>query len=134
MAKKPTTLQKRVARKIIENAHLPEPLTSGEIVESSGYGESMKKNPQVIINSDGVRQELINLGFTEENAKSVVGKILLNEEAEDRDRLKAASEVFKVHGTYAPEKSVNVNVEVKPSDPKAKALAEEYESKLKEGL
>ncbi len=50
--------QKRVAKLIIENTNLDEPKTGGEIVESSGYGVSMKKNPQVVLNSDGVKEEL----------------------------------------------------------------------------
>ncbi len=113
--------QKRVAKLIIENTNLDEPKTGGEIVESSGYGVSMKKNPQVVLNSDGVKEELEILGFTEHNAKTVVTEILLNTKIKPETRINAAKEVFKVHGSYAPDKSVNININQKsidPTDPK----------------
>lgn len=116
-----TIRQKRVAKLIIENTKLDIPKTGGEIVASSGYGVSMKKNPQVIINSDGVREALEEQGFSEDNAKRVVKQILNSETAEPNARLKAADMVFKVHGSYAPDKNINVNVDtntVDPSDPK----------------
>jgi hypothetical protein len=120
----PTIRQKRVAKAIIENVKLDNPKTGGEIVESSGYGVSMKKNPQVVLNSDGVQEALEDYGFTEDNAKRVVQEILLDEEVEANSRLKAADMVFKVKGTYAPEKSVNLNIVQEPSD-KVKKLTDE---------
>lgn len=119
----PRIKQRKVAQKLIENVKLAKPLTAGEIVESSGYGPSMKKNPQVVINSQGVKEALEEYGFTEDNAKKVVAKILLNDDTEPNARLKAADQVFKVHGSYAPEKSVNLNVEVEAS-PEVKGLTE----------
>ena len=107
-----TQRQKRVARKLIENAISDNPITHGEIVESSGYGISMKKNPQVIINSQGVQEELKNLGFHEDNAKKVVGEILDDLTVEPQHRLKAAEQVFKVSGSYAAEKHVNVTLQI----------------------
>lgn len=108
----PTTRQKRVAKLIIENATLDKPLTGGEIVENSGYGVSMKKNPQVILGSEGVKEALNDYGFNEDNAKKVVAKILLKEDAQDKDRLKAADMVFDVHGSKAPQKHININTNV----------------------
>ena len=107
-----TLKQRRVAKLIIENATLDKPKTGGEIVESSGYGVSMKKNPQVVLNSDGVKEVLEESGFTEDNAKQVVSDIMLNEKVDPNTRLKATDQVFKVQGTYAPEKSVSLNIEV----------------------
>ena len=37
---------------------------------------------------------------------------MLNKNTEPSARLKATDQVFKVQGTYAPEKSVSVNIEV----------------------
>ena len=99
-----TTKQKRVAKLIIENTKLDKPLTDGEIVENSGYGVSMKKNAFVVLESEGVKEELEAQGFTEENAMKVVQEIMLNEKVEPNARLKATDQVFKVRGTYAPEK------------------------------
>ena len=117
----PTIKQKRVAKLIIENSTLDNPLTGGEIVENSGYGVSMKKNPQVVLNSEGVGEELKTQGFTEENAKKVVQEIMLDPLKDSNARLKATDQVFKVHGSYAPDKNININMNVKsidPSDPK----------------
>lgn len=41
---------------------------------------------------------------------------------------------YKIKGTYAPEKNVNLNVDIDTKDPKAIALAKEYEERLKQGL
>ena len=109
-----------MAELIVENATLDNPLTGGEIVESSGYGVSMKKNPQVVLNSDGVKETLEEYGFTEGNAKMVVADIMLNEKVDAGARLKATDQVFKVQGSYAPEKSVNLNIEV-PSEYREKS-------------
>ena len=99
-----TIRQKRIAKLIVENAHLDKPLNAGEIVKKGSYSKSMQIKPSVVIKSEGVIEELAILGFTENNAKNVVAEILLNPDAEDNARLKAADQVFKVHGTYAAEK------------------------------
>ena len=127
----PSRRQKRVAEKIVETAHLSNPPTGGEIVESSGYGPSMKKNPQVVLNSQGVKDALNDLGFSEDNAKKVVAKILLNEESKDHDRLDAADKVFKIHGSYAPEKQMNLNLNVERSED-IKALTERLNALYRE--
>lgn len=114
--------QQRVARLVIKNSTLDKPLTGGEIVASSGYGVSMKKNPQVILKSKGVQEALREQGFTEDNAKKVVESIMLNEKVDASARLKATNQVFKVHGSYAPEKheslnrNINIDVRTKSND------------------
>lgn len=57
-----------------------------------------------------IQEELAKLGFDSNNAKRVVGEILNDETAKKADRLMAADKVFKVHGDFAPEKNINVNV------------------------
>lgn len=95
-----TIKQKRVANLIIENMTLDKPMTGGEIVESSGYGVSMKKNPQVVLESDGVKEELELAGFSLSNAKRVVTEIMLDDKQKAEARLKATDQVFKVHHAY----------------------------------
>lgn len=100
-----TQRQKKLAKAIVENASLDKPLNAGQLLESSGYSKSSAEaSPGVIIEQKGVQDELQMLGFTEENAKRVVQQIMLDEEADKNSRLKAADMVFKVKGTYAPEK------------------------------
>ena len=112
-----TLKQKEVAKAIIANSTLDKPLLGSEIVENSGYGVSMKKNPQVILNSEGVKQALAEYGFNEDNAKMVVTDIMMNEETDANTRLKATDQVFKIHGSYAAEKSINLNMNMKSIDP-----------------
>lgn len=126
-----TVKQKRVAKKVIENITSDKPLTGGEIVANSGYGPSMKKNPQVILNSEGVKKELIRNGFDPEEAKRVVAEILVGGE-NDMVKIKAADMIFKVHGTYAPEKHANLNIEVPLTGDALDAAEEAYERALKQ--
>lgn len=41
---------------------------------------------------------------------------------------------YKVKGSYAPDRSINLNVEAEITNPKARELAEKYEEELKKGL
>ena len=106
-----TIRQERVAQLIIENAKLDKPLNGGELLEKVRYGK-ISKQPSRILKSKGVKEVLKKSGFTEDNAKNVVQKIMLDEDIEPNARLKATDQVFKVEGSYAPEKSVNLNIEV----------------------
>ena len=112
-----TTKQKRVAKLIIENSKIDKPLTGGQMLEKVGYSKSMQTaKVSDVLESEGVKEELNNLGFTEENAKRVVQEIMLDETKDPNARLKASDMVFKVHGSYAPDKSVNVNINQKSLD------------------
>ena len=106
-----TIRQERVAQLIIENAKLDNPLNGGAMLEKVRYGK-ISKQPSRILKSKGVKEVLKKSGFTEDNAKNVVQKIMLDEDIEPNARLKATDQVFKVEGSYAPEKSVNLNIEV----------------------
>ena len=59
-----------------------------------------------------IQKELDVLGFNSNRAKSVVVEVLNDENEEGGTRLKAASEVFKVLGDYAPEKSIRATVDI----------------------
>ena len=110
-----TQRQKKVAELLVKNSTLDNPLNMGEIVEKSRYSQSMVIKPSQVINSIGVQKELEVLGFNEVNAKQVVSEIMLNPETDANTRLKATDQVFKVQGTYAPDKTINVNVEIESS-------------------
>jgi hypothetical protein len=110
-----TTRQKKVAKLVVDNLTLDKPLTGGQILEKTGYAPGVVKNPRDILDSQGVKEELKNYGFDPEKAKEVVAEILIAGE-NDSVKLKAADMIFKVHSTYAPEKSINLNVNVEPSD------------------
>ncbi len=55
-----------------------------------------------------MQEELENLGFDAESAKKVVTNIL--KRGKEENRLKAAQEIFKVTGSYAPDKHLNMTI------------------------
>lgn len=106
-----TVKQKKVAKALVENLSTDKPLPIGQVLKSVGYGTGLQTQPKRVLESEGVLQELAILGFDEQTAKGVVSEILTDETNEPKDRLKAAEMVFKVHGTFAPEKSININAQ-----------------------
>lgn len=112
----PTQRQKKVAKLIIENSTVDKPLTGGQMLAKVGYSESMQTaKVNDVLESEGVKEALADYGFTEDNAKQVVASILLDENKDPNSRLKASDMIFKVHGTYAPEKNINLNIDAEPS-------------------
>lgn len=101
----PRPRQRKLAKLLIENQLSDNPLPAGKLVASVGYSPSQARSkPKEIINSVGVQKALAELGFHEDNAKRVVAEILNGKRQQSKDRLKAADMVFKVQGTYAPER------------------------------
>ena len=94
-----TTKQKKVARAIVENLNIDRPLNGGEIVENSGYGKSMRLYPGRILESEGVIEELKELGFSVEAADQVVWE-LLHKGRKEETKLKAADTIYKRLGAY----------------------------------
>lgn len=111
-----TLRQKKLANALVENSLADKPLNKKELLVSSGYSESSAEaSAKVILDQKGVQQELIKHGFNPDAAKEIVTEILYAGE-NDTVKLKAADMVFKVHGTYAAEKHINLNIEDKPSE------------------
>lgn len=65
------------------------------------------------------------------NATSGTGD---NTQADYGVRHKYLDTAHKIKGTYAPEKSIALNVNIDSTNPKAKELAEKYEEELKKNL
>jgi hypothetical protein len=120
-----TILQKRLAKKVVENAKSKKPLNRKQMLISVGYEPSTASvRAKDILESDGVQEELALLGFTEEGAKAVVKKLMYDNRVAPADRLKASDQVFKVTGAYAPEKSINMNLNFTVSDEEKKRIDE----------
>lgn len=102
-----TVKQRRLAKAIIENTASKTPLNKKELLVSSGYSEaSATASAKDIIEQKGVQEALEDYGFNENEAMKVVAEIMKNPETNPNDRLKATDQVFKVRGTYAPEKKL----------------------------
>lgn len=119
-----TIRQRKLAKAIVENLAVEEPLNKQELVESAGYStKSATQAAKQIIESPGVKESLVSFGFNEDKAKEVVAEILVAGE-NDTVKLKAAEMIFKVHGSFAPEKHLSLNVEAVMT-PDLKELADE---------
>ena len=130
----PTTKQKRLAELIVENGTKDKPLNKKELLVKSGYTEiTAKSSTHTIIDREGVKKYLTEQGFSSDNAKRVVAKIL--NDGEDQHKLKAADTIFKIHGDYAPEKKITLNIKGDLNTVKEhEELRLKYEQELKDKL
>lgn len=127
-----TELQQNLAKEIIANSKRKKPKNKRDMLVSVGYATSTAEVKQKeIMEQKGVQEALIDFGFNVDNAKKVVAEILLDPENDPNSRLKATDQVFKVHGAYAPEKNVNVNLNVNEENPDIQAIAIKVAEDLK---
>ena len=94
-----TLKQRKVAKQIVKAVELDKYPTGGEIVESSGYGKSMRLFPGRILESIGVKEELKRLGFSVEAADQVIWQ-MLHRGRKEETKIKAAQEIYKRMGAY----------------------------------
>lgn len=112
-----TVRQKKLAKAIVETMQSDTPLNKQELVASVGYSKmSADKKATEIIESKGTQEALADLGFSEDGAKQVVQEIMYNPKVDASARLKATDQVFKVQGSYAPEKHTSVNLHLTNTD------------------
>lgn len=103
-----TPKQEKLAKAIALNRTKETPDTLTTLLRNAGYSESSSTHSQkLLITGKGVQEFLTNLGFNEEAAKATISQLLFT--GREENRLKAAQEIFKVKGTYAPEKRVSIN-------------------------
>lgn len=132
----PSLRQRKVAKVIIDSVKKGETPTGIEILKRSNYSKSTSETKSTyVIQSEGVQQALTEAGFSEDGAKKVVQEIMYNPKVDASARLKATDQVFKVHGSYAPEKTVNVNVKADVKDmSKFEIVRQRYEDELKKEI
>jgi hypothetical protein len=108
-----TVRQAKLAKAIVENSKRDKPLNKKELLVSVGYSPITADVKQgEIMEQKGVKEELEILGFTEHAAMKVVDEIMNDKNVDPSARLKATDQVFKVRGTYAPERSIVANIHV----------------------
>lgn len=108
-----TVRQAKLAKAIVENSKRDKPLNKKELLVSVGYSPITADVKQgEIMEQKGVKEELEILGFTEHAAMKVVDEIMNDKNVDPSARLKATDQVFKVRGTYAPERSIVANIQV----------------------
>lgn len=128
----PTLKQKKLAKAVVDSLSSKKTVTKESLLVSVGYSElTADRNANAVFTSSGVVEELKTYGFDVDSAKKVVGTILTNGE-NDTVKLKAADMIFKVGGTYAAEKHMNLNVNVE-ADSKLDSLIEQLEDEIDAG-
>lgn len=144
----PTLRQKRLAKELILNEIREPPLQAKDLLVNVGYRESVATTkPGEIIASVGVqeavkevrrdmRSALAKAGVDENKVAKKISQLL---DSEESYKAVAAGVDFAlkvgVGGGYAPEKSQNLNVDVKVDSKdldKHDSLREEYEAKLRQ--
>lgn len=104
-----TILQEKLADRYVQALKEGKKMTKEALLVSAGYTpETADASAKRTFEQKGVQEALKKRGFHPDAAKDVVSEIMHNPEAKDENRLRAASEVFKVHGSYAAEKTVNL--------------------------
>ncbi len=69
-----------------------------------------------------------------EKHKALLNKIDDKGEIDVQAVSKGVDMAYKLKGSYAPEKSINLDLTAEITNPKARELAEKYEEELKKGL
>lgn len=123
----PTVRQKNAVTKTLENIGNSNPKTKGEILLESGYPPSIAKNPQIVEESKGFKElmekylpdsllaEKHNELLTVPRKIRTIRKGEVKEEIEEIDSTsisKGLDMAYKIKGRYAPDRTVNVNVDI----------------------
>ena len=138
---RPTKLQKDAFRKVMEEDKAVS-VAMGEV----GYKKKTAKNPMNLTKSKGwnelMEKYLPDKLLAEKHQELLMvpkkirhfqkGELETEYEELDSNAISKGLDMgYKLKGKYAPEKSMNVNVDVDIANPQLIALAEEYEKKLK---
>jgi len=129
---RPTFRQIKLAEAIIENSAKEKPETKQAVLEKVGYSPvTARSSAAVVLEHEGVKVALEERGFNVDNAKRVVAKILDSDDEKAADRLRAAEQIFQVHGAYAPTKtqSVSVNLDAKDFE-KYAAISSKFDDEM----
>lgn len=143
-----TARQSKLAQKLIENQLKDKPEPIGVLLESVGYAKNTAEaKPGEIIAQEGVQQAIVAKKKTLVEALEEKGidsdkiaqkiSVLLN--ADDTTAIdKGLKHAIQIRGDYAPQKSLNLNlnadVEDLKSTPELLKLKHEYEEKLRKAL
>lgn len=139
----PTLRQKAAFEKILEN---PRPI--GTVMREVGYSENTIVDPQNLTKSKGWLElvaEYLPDNVIAERHRELLDKrevVVVRDGKESRVELTdqphsdvkgALDMAYKLKGSYAPDKSVTVNLDVN-YQPKDKKIADKYEEELRRGI
>lgn len=93
-----TVRQRRAAKKTKEVIDKNLPMDGKAILVSSGYSDSIAKNPKVVFESEGFKMALEDLGFSVKAADMMMAKILRT--GKEENQIRAGQEIYKRLGAY----------------------------------
>lgn len=132
-----TERQKKLAKELIENQKRDKPDNITTLTEKVGYSKETARTKQKrTVEAKGTKEALKELGFDEESAKSYIKKVLNNPDSQ-KVGLDAVKEIFKVCGSYAPEKhKVEQEIEITDNElhEEDKELLREYKQRFRENI
>lgn len=128
-----TIKQQRAVEKTLENLGSNTPKTQGQILSESGYAPAIVKNPHIITESKGFK-ELMEEHLPDNKLIKKHEQLLHDEES--TIQIKALDMAYKLKGSYAPDKTQTLNLDLKAelSDPELNVLREKYEEELRAKL
>lgn len=122
----PSIKQKKAFDNAVENGG-----NMGKAMIDAGYSPNTAKTPQKLTNTQawqGLMDE-----YLPDDSLALKHRQLLNDE-ESAIQVKALDMAYKLKGNYAPEKSINLNMQANVADPRALDIARKYEEELKKEL
>jgi hypothetical protein len=128
-----TIRQKKVAKKLVEALKSNEQVTKGALLESAGFAPTSAETPARVLNSPGVQEELVALGFSVEEADKTVATILRT--GKERNRLTAADMIYdRLGAKSATSDKPTVNFNILINNPEVKLAIGNLEEAMKKVL
>ncbi len=109
-------------------------LLNANNMERHSFDEATPDNviEEVIKKMEG--HELLHIVENKNTEGKVYSKYAYVKVPDNQTQDKALDKAYKIKGTYAPEKSINLDLQIDVTDPKARELAQKYEEEIKKGL
>jgi len=96
---------------------------------SAGYAKTVADKPQNLTQTVGW-QELLHRHLSQQSLAQQHQSLLAT--GKEETKVKLLDMGYKLHGVYAPERSLNIGITLKPSE--HKDIADEYEARLLESI
>ena len=94
MPKTPTPKQRQAAKKIIENQRIDKPKDLGVVLADIGYSKGIQETPSIVIESQGFKQAIRDMGLTEELITSSLVKDIKKKPKNRLGELRLGAEIL----------------------------------------
>jgi len=93
-----TLMQKKAAEITVEKVGKSrgKKISKGEIILAAGYGNSIAKNPDKVFETEGFKEELAALGFSEELVKKALTEDILGKPRRRVKELELAANILRM--------------------------------------